>query len=400
VTPPAATRRRFLGASAGAALGTWLASVESALAAAIRGETLLGTLPFVGEGAFPLDATVGSGLGRRRALDLSTLSRATRVTPADRFFVRTGCPDRLPPTASWTVRLHGLVEKPVELGVEELRREASDRGAHLVECSGNSRAAHFGLMSAARWTGVPLERVLARVVLRRPATQVLVSGFDEHSVPDPDSVPGASWIFGLDQIHGSGAFLATAMNGAPLGPDHGHPLRLVVPGWYGCTAIKWVNEIALVDDTAPATDQMREYAGRTHQDPVGPRDAELMRNGRRPEGPPLARDFRPATIDPAATPIRVEKLRSADGRVSYRIVGIVWGGQAPVRSLRIRLNPDRSFEPVEDLEGGDARLWRLWSHRFPPPPPGRYRIELAVADPGVRTRRLDAGFYAREIEIA
>lgn len=387
-----ATRRRFLEASAGAALTAWLAPKG--------GETLLATVPFVDEGAFPLDATVGSGLGRRRALDLSTLSRATRLTAAEKFFIRTGCPDRLPPTASWKVRLHGLVEKPVELGVEELRREASDQGAHLVECSGNSRAAHFGLMSAARWTGVPLARVLARVVLRPQATQVLVSGFDEHSVPDPDSVPGASWIFGLEEIHGSGAFLATRMNGAPLGADHGHPLRLVVPGWYGCTAIKWVNEIALVDDTAPATDQMREYAGRTHQDPVGPRDAELMRAGRRPEGPPLAKDFRPATIDPAATAIRVDKVRSADGRIFYRVAGIVWGGRAPVRSLRIRLDPDRSFEPVEDLESGDTRLWRLWSHRFAPPAPGRYRIELAVAEPRVRTRRLDAGFYAREIDVA
>ena len=84
----------------------------------------------------------------------------------------------------------------------------------------------------------------------------------------------------LDQIRESRAFLATGMNGAPLGPDHGFPLRLVVPGWYGCTAIKWVNEIALLDDTAPATDQMREYAGRTHQDPVGPRDSFLLRAGR------------------------------------------------------------------------------------------------------------------------
>ena len=392
VTPTAATRRRFLEASAGLALTTWLAPKG--------GETLVATVPFVGEGAFPLDTTAGAGLAQRRAFDLSTLSDATRVTPAEKFFVRTGRPDRLPATTSWAVRLHGLVKKPVELSVEDLRRDASDQGAHLVECSGNSRAAHFGLMSAARWTGVPLERVLQRVVAGRRATQVLVSGFDEHSVSDPDSVPGASWIFGLEEIHGSGAFLATGMNGAPLRPDHGFPLRLIVPGWYGCTAIKWVNEIALVDEAAPATDQMREYAGRTHQDPVGPRDADLMRAGRRPEGPPLARDFRPATIDPTATPIRVEKLRSADGRISYRIAGILWGGQAPVRSLRVRLNPDRSFEPVEHLEGGDVRLWRLWSHRFPPPPPGRYRIELAVADPGVRTRRLDAGFYAREIEIA
>jgi DMSO/TMAO reductase YedYZ molybdopterin-dependent catalytic subunit len=389
VTPTAATRRRFLGASAGAALGTWLAPLDpavlGALAASNGGERLLGTLPFVGEGPFPLESTIGAGLGKRRALDLSTLTPGSLLISPERFFVRTGCPDRLPPTDRWKVQVHGLVERPVEVEVEALKREAAPMGAHLLECAGNSRAAHFGLMSAARWGGVPLERVLARVGRLPRATRVLVSGFDEHKVQDPGSVPGASWIFGLDQIREAGAFLATEMNGGPLSPDHGYPLRLVVPGWYGCTAIKWVNEIVLVDDEAPATDHMQEYAARTHQNPVGPR---------------LARDFQPATIDPAALPVRVERLSAGGGTISYRIVGIVWGGRAPVRHLSIRLTPDAAFAPVEEVGSGDARTWGLWSHRFPPPAPGRYRIELAVKDAAVRTRRLDVGFYAREIEIA
>jgi DMSO/TMAO reductase YedYZ molybdopterin-dependent catalytic subunit len=228
---------------------------------------------------------------------------------------------------------------------------------------------------------------------------VLVSGFDRHRAADPRSVPGASWIFSLEQIRESGAFLATGMNGAPLSPDHGYPLRLVVPGWYGCTAIKWVDEIALVDDEAPATDHMREYAGRTHQDPVGPRDQALLRAGRRPEGPPLARDFQPARIDPAAVPVRVEKLGAGGGKVSYRIVGVRWGGRTP-HALAIRLSPEPSFAPVEDIGGGPADGWTLWSYTFQPKSPGRTRIELAVRDPGVRTRRLDMGYYAREIEIS
>ena len=359
----------------------------------------MGTLPFVGEGTFPLDKTVGFGLGRRRALDLSTLSREALLIPQDRFFIRTGSPDRLRPTTAWKVRVHGLVETPLEMEVEDLKREAGAQGAHLLECAGNSRAAHFGLMSAARWSGVPLERLLSRVRLLARATRVLVSGFDEHSTADPQSRPGASWIFGLDQILESGAFLATGMNGVPLSLDHGYPLRLVVPGWYGCTAIKWVNEIAFVDDDAPATDHMREYAGRTHQDPVGPRDDFLVRTGRRPEGPRLARDFQPATLDPAALPVRVEKLSGAGGKISYRIVGILWGGRTSP-ALGIRLDPDRSFAPVEDVGSDAGSPWTLWSHTFQPRAPGRYRIELAVRDPAVRTRRLDMGFYAREIEIA
>jgi len=398
-----ATRRRFLEGSAGAAVAAWLAPVESALSrawAAAEGERLLGTVPFVGEGDFPLKTTVGAGLGKRRALDLSTLTPGEPLTPQDEFFIRTGCPDRLPPTASWKVRVHGLADAPLEVPIGDLKREAVPMGAHLLECAGNSRAAHFGFMSAARWTGVPLERLLARVSLHSRATRVLVSGFDEHSILDPGSVPGASWIFGLDQVRETGAFLATEMTGAPLSLDHGYPLRLVVPGWYACTAIKWVNEIVLVDDEAPATDHMREYAGRTHQEPAGPRDRLLIQEGRRPEGPPLARDFQPATIDPAALPVRVEKLGGRDGQVSYRVVGTLWGGRALARALSIRFNPDLSFTPVEEIASGAGSPWTLWSHRFRPQAPGRYRIELAIRDPGVRTRRLDMGFYAREIEIA
>lgn len=361
---------------------------------------MLGTVPFVGEGSFPLETTGGAGLGRRRALDLSTLSPATLLTPQDRFFIRTGCPDQLPSTISWKIRVHGLVEAPLEVPIAELIREAVPMGAHLLECAGNSRAAHFGLMSAARWTGVPVERLLKRVSLHPRAARALVSGFDEHSTLDPGSVPGASWIFALDQLRESGAFLATEMNGAPLSFDHGYPLRLVVPGWYACTAIKWVNEIALVDDEAPATDHMREYAGRTHQDLAGPRDRSPVQAGRRPEGPPLARDFQPAIIDPAALPVRVERLGTPGGQVSYRIVGILWGGRTPPPSLGIRLDPDQAFVPVAEIGSGAESPWILWSHVFPPQAPGRYRIELAVSGPAVRTRRLDAGFYGREIEIA
>jgi len=153
----AATRRRFLETSAGAALATWLAPVlhvgSPREGATDSGERVLGTVPFVGEGAFPLDTSIGAGLGRRRALDLSTLTTAALLTPHDEFFIRTGCPDRLPPTASWKVRVHGLVETALEIPIEELKREASPAGPHLLECAGNSRAAHFGFMSAARWTG-------------------------------------------------------------------------------------------------------------------------------------------------------------------------------------------------------------------------------------------------------
>src|SRR5262249_31474879 len=161
-----------------------------------------------------------------------------------------------------------------------------------------------------------------------PARRVLVSGFDQHSKPSQKSTPGASWIFTREQLESFGAFLATGMNGEALTKDHGAPLRLVVPRWYGCTCIKWLNEIALVGEDAPATSQMKEFASRTHQDGV----------------PALARDYLAASMDQAAMPVRVERWRVASG-VLYRIVGVMWGGYALTDALELRDNPDRPREP-------------------------------------------------------
>lgn len=368
------TRRRFLAASARAAAAAWLAPSEARRF----------TVPFVDEGAFPLERTIGEGLGRRRALDLSTLNGEALLIRQERFFIRTGCPDRLPPVDSWKVVLHGLVEAPLEVSIGWLWREAAPMGEHLLECAGNSRALHFGLMSAAAWSGVRLERLLARMRRRPGATRVLVSGFDDHTRLDRGSLAGASWIFGLEELLAAGAFLATGMNGGPLAPDHGHPVRLVVPGWYACTAIKWVNEIVLVDDRAAPTGHMREYAARTHQDPVAPA---------------LARDFRPATIDPAAVPVRVEAHAGPEGGLVYRVVGLQWGGPPAGEGLSIRLNPDHAYRPVQEAAHAGSMPWALWSHEAGRLRPGRYRIDLAFAGRTRRTRRLDRGFYAREVVI-
>jgi hypothetical protein len=91
-------------------------------------------------------------------------------------------------------------------------------------------------------------------------------------------------------------------------------------------------------------------------------------------------------------PVRVERL----DRTSYRVVGLAWGGAS---SLSIRLNPKLSWTPVTAIEASPSRPWSLWSHAIPELAPGHYRIELAARGSASRTRRLDAGFYAREILI-
>ena len=151
---------------------------------------------------------------------------------------------------------------------------------------------------------------------------------------------------------------------------------------------------------------MQEFAARTHQ-PFDPREVERsLRPARtRPFDSPdgtaslRARDFVPAVIDTAAMPVRVEKWL-VDGRVAYRITGIVWGGAKPTRALSIRFKANLPWTPVENCPLPASTLtWSLWSHTWRPEAPGRYQIVLRVTDPAIRTSRLDLFFYVREIEI-
>ena len=126
-------------------------------------------------------------------------------------------------------------------------------------CSSDlANPSNFGLMSVAEWDGIPLAEVVQRLKPTKDATGVLVSGYDHIGQVSQRSIVGASWVFPLETLAKLNPHLAIRMNGAPLPDDHGKPVRLVVPGWYGCTWIKWVNEIRLVGPDEGATTQMVE----------------------------------------------------------------------------------------------------------------------------------------------
>jgi DMSO/TMAO reductase YedYZ molybdopterin-dependent catalytic subunit len=373
------TRREFLAASLAA---TPMASALRVFAQEPRGR-LLGTVPLGGRGAgnAPLETLIGSGLDARLVTDLSRLTPDTLITPNERFFIRTSTP-RAVPNGPWQIRVAGGGQPPRRVALESLRDLVRPAGTHLLECSGNRDPANYGLMSAARWDGIPVKALLDRWGLPARTGRILIAGLDDTAV-SRTSTAGASWIFTRDELDRAGAFFATAMNGVPLPPDHGFPVRLVMPGWYGCACIKWVNAVELVAEDAPATPQMREFAARTHQNGV----------------PRLAREFMPATIDHAAMPVRVEK-RLDEGRLIYRIVGVLWGGSRPTNALAIRFRPDQRFVRVDDCPLPESTTtWSLWSHTWRPDAPGRYQIVLRIDDSGVRTRRLDLYFYTREVEI-
>jgi DMSO/TMAO reductase YedYZ molybdopterin-dependent catalytic subunit len=342
----------------------------------------LGAIAFTEESRVPMETAFGTELDSRLYTDLSGLSPTSRITPAEKFYIRTGASQLLDLQKPWSVKVGGLVEKPFDLNAAELKKSAKPMGAHLMECAGNARGVHFGMMSVADWDGAPLSELLQSVKLKPKASRVLVSGFDTYATKSVSSVPGASWILTLEELKSAGAFLATQMNGSPLTKDHGAPVRLVVPGWYGCACIKWVNEIIFTDNAAPATSQMQEYAARTMQTGV----------------PQFAREYKQAIVDPAALPIRVEKW-IIDEKIKYRVVGILWGGSRPVKGLEIRFNPEEDYVAVGEVEEAANDPWSFWTHAWTPKQPGTYMIRLRVKDPGVVTRRLDLGYYMRTVEI-
>ena len=386
------SRRQMLGtlAAAGAstlidpgAVLTRLAASQPCAAAGDPG-TLLGTLPLFRSVAQeqPFGVKIGGrGLDARLVTDLSILEPDRVITSNSLAFIRTEIPPAAASRKPWTITTSGIIAAQRTLSLDDLTRLARNMGPHLFECSGNNNPANFGLMSVCEWDGVLLSDVIRRA--GPTATAALVGGMDHDGQRSADSIGGASWVFPLASLDRLGAFLAVRMNGEALPPDHGAPVRLVVPGWYACTWIKWVNEIRLTATDEPATTQMKEFAGRTHQ------------TGR----PDFARDYTPADIQTAAAPVRVEKRRDQNG-IYYRIVGIIWGGEKPVDRLAIRFRRDGAWTAFPVCPApATTKTWSLWEHRWTPAAAGVYDISLAVPDRSIPQRRLDIGYYMRQVRI-
>ena len=336
----------------------------------------------------------GKGHNARRVIDVaSLLTPEGRETPNDQFYIRTEYPDELKAPPEWKIKLHGQVKQSKEVLLKDLLPSVENKGPRLLECSENSREQRFGLLSVANWAGVSLERVIKLAQPTSKAKAVLINGFDGdshlpyHKPPyQTHSWPTCSWIFTIDQLLGAGAFLATEMNGKPLPKDQGAPVRLVVPGWYGCTESKWVNEIKFVDDKQPATLQMLEFASRTFQ-PLHLDDANPAPPGM---GPDLARDYQPAMIEQAALPVRVEAWR-LDGEPAFRVVGITWGGPQRTDKLLIRFVQHNSprYEPVQFCQAKTSNpAYGIWCHHWRPKRAGGYWIEMRLADRTVQARKM------------
>jgi DMSO/TMAO reductase YedYZ molybdopterin-dependent catalytic subunit len=237
------------------------------------------------------------------------------LTPVDRFFrIDTAITIPRVDAASWQLRVHGLVEQDVELDMDMLLDLGLEEHDATICCVSNEVGG--GLVGTARWTGVPLSRVLE---LARPLT-----GADQLV---GRSVDGWTAGFPTELAWAPDVLVAIGMNGVELPPRHGYPARLIVPGLYGyVSATKWLSDIEL-----------------TRWDTY---DAYWIRRGWSKHGPVKT-----------MTRIDVPGRTVAPGTV--RVAGVAWAPDRGIRSVELRIDgggwrPATCSDPL-----GDA-TWRQW----------------------------------------
>jgi DMSO/TMAO reductase YedYZ molybdopterin-dependent catalytic subunit len=235
---------------------------------------------FAPERRQPTDAAFSREEVRLANRNAGTLLEALRhdVTPSGLHYLLTHFDvPYVPSAAGWTLDIGGLVERPLQLNLDELMRGPERTLRVTLECAGNGRAAmtprwqaqpwHHEAVGTADWTGTPLKPLLERAGLAPSARDVVFLGADRGVDAGVEHNYGRSLT--PAQALRDDVLIAWAMNGAPLLPQHGFPLRLVVPGWYGMASVKWLSRIEAIDRPFDGFQQVRTYIYRQQADEPG-----------------------------------------------------------------------------------------------------------------------------------
>jgi DMSO/TMAO reductase YedYZ molybdopterin-dependent catalytic subunit len=194
---------------------------------------------------------------------------AGSVMPTAHFYVRNHFQMPKLDPSTWRLDVGGLVERPLSLSLLDLHSMRTLTLTVTLECAGNGRSVldpptegeqwGLGAVSVAEWTGVPLVEVLDRAGVKTTAREVLFRGADGGTVAARSGVTRFERSLNVDVARDSDVLLAYAMNGEPLPVEHGYPLRLVVPGWYGVTSVKWLTEIEAIGSAFTGYFQLDRY---------------------------------------------------------------------------------------------------------------------------------------------
>jgi DMSO/TMAO reductase YedYZ molybdopterin-dependent catalytic subunit len=349
------TRREMLRGSLAAAGLAALGLPEWVLPALAQGEVVV---PFT-----DLPETFPPAAVDRRQLDIRTIDAP--LTPRDRFFTTQhyGHPTVDPTT--FHLKVSGLVERPLSLSLDDLRKMRSVELVAGFECSGNRRPLQ-GLSSNGRWTGVPLRAVLDDARVKAGAREVVFFGADRGK----EEVEWRTQKFEIEQQFGrslprdkalSGEpMLAYAMNGEPLTVHQGFPLRLLVPGWYGVANVKWLSEIHLQED-----DYLGKFQARWYRTLRGE-----MINGE---------------LKWTERAITHMQLKSYIARVTtqgnkHKVLGIVLNDGTPLKSVEVRVDEGPWQQATLDPATTGKYSWKLFTYTWTGATPGEHTLVSRVTD--------------------
>lgn len=282
------------------------------------------------------------------------------VTPGEKFYVRCHFPVPEMDVASWRLRVEGAVKTPLELNFAELRALPQDTIMATMECAGNGRSFlqpkvkgvewDLGAVGNANWTGVLLRDVLERAGVREDALEVILEGADEGEIKEPPRPAGPIHYARSLPVAKARAdvLLALELNGEPLTPSHGFPLRAVVPGWFGMASVKWLERIVVSTTPFEGYYQSIDYAYWTRRDGL-------------PTLVPLAEMRVKAQI---ARPRMNETVPA--GR-SYRVFGAAWAGKSEIAKVELSTDGGSTWSPATLADETAKNAWRFWEFQWETP---------------------------------
>jgi len=351
------TRRELLkGSLAVAGLGV-LGIPDWTLPALAQGET---AVPFT-----DLPPTINlTPAPDRRIIDVQKIDGV--FTPKDQFFTTQHYGHPVVDPAAFRLQISGLVDRPLSLSLEELRKMKSTELVFGFECSGNRRPLQ-GLTSNGRWTGVPLRAMLERAGVKKEAQEVVFFGADhgDEEVEFRGQVTKVNQQFGRsllrDKALSPEPLLVYALNGEPLTRHQGFPLRLLVPGWYGVSNVKWLSEIHVQEDRYLGKFQARWY-----------------------------RTLKGETVNGEVkwkeTAISTLHLKSFIARVSHdgsrhKVFGIVLNDGTPIKSVEVRVD-DGPWQPatLDPATTANKYSWKQFNYTWNGATPGEHTLVSRVTD--------------------
>jgi sulfane dehydrogenase subunit SoxC len=316
---------------------------------------------------------------RNHALPLEALRYP--VTPVGLHYVLVHYDIPAVDASAWRLTVDGEVDRPLSLALDDLRALPSTEVVCTMECAGNGRAlleprpiSQPWLLEAVgtgSWRGVPLRTVLEQAGPGETAVDVVATGLDRGIENEVDqryqrALPLAEAL--RDEV-----LLAYELNGGPLPPQHGFPVRLVVPGWYGMTNVKWLASLTVTNEPFAGYQNARSYRIRLDPDE---------------EGEPVTRMVVRALLAPPGVPDFLTRERVVD-ETPVRLEGRAWSGQGRVVGVEVSDDGGASWAPAELTDDlGSRWAWRGWAYDWSPSP-GRYVLCCRARDDTGAVQPLD-----------